>query len=96
LTSLHEALAWFETPLFPVICVSLMGRTLHRSSSSVNLHGGFDESSPYWCSLHPTSFWEPIDVLVSPFHRHLQLWLHFERMKDARFLDLPDDPHVRL
>jgi hypothetical protein len=73
-----------------------VGRTFCRSFSSVNLHGGFDESSPYWCLIHPTSFWESIDDLVSPFHGRLRLYLHFERSKDARFLDHPEDPHARL
>jgi hypothetical protein len=36
----------------------------------------------------PSSFWEPIDDLVSSFHRHLRLCLHFERMKNARFKNL--------
>jgi hypothetical protein len=46
----------------PCDCV---GRTLLRSSSSVNFHGGFDEWSSYLCLIHLTSFWESIDDLVT-------------------------------
>jgi hypothetical protein len=63
-----------------------VGRTLRRSSSSVKLRGRFNEQSPYWCLIHPTSFWESIDDLASPFHGHFLLCLHFDRLKDARFL----------
>jgi hypothetical protein len=90
LTSVDEALAWRKSPLL------LPGRTLRRSAPSVNLHGAFDESSPYWRLIHPTSFWEPIDGLVSPFHGHLRLCLHFERLKDARFWEHSEDPNARL
>jgi hypothetical protein len=34
------------------VCV---GQTLRRPSSSVNLHGGFDKSLPYWRLIHLTS-----------------------------------------
>jgi hypothetical protein len=74
---------------YPWDCV---GRTLRRSPSSVNLHG----RSIYWWLIHPSSFWEAIVHLVSPFHGHLRLCLHFERSKDTRFLDYPKDPHARL
>jgi hypothetical protein len=40
----------------PWVCV---GRTLRTSFSSANIHAGFDESSLYWCLIHPLSFWEP-------------------------------------
>jgi hypothetical protein len=69
---------------------------LCRSSSSINLHGGFDESSPHWCLIHPPSFWESINDLVSPFHRYMWLCLHFERLKDACFLDHPEGHHACL
>jgi hypothetical protein len=62
----------------------------------VNLHGGFDESSPYWCLIHPTSFWESIHDLMPPFHGHLRLCLHFERLKDAHLLDHSEDHHAHL
>jgi hypothetical protein len=85
---------WFPVAFaHPWDCVR---RTLRRSSSSVNLHGGFEKSSPYWCLIHSTSFSESIDDLMSSFHGHLRLWLHFEKLKDARFLDNPEDPHAHL
>jgi hypothetical protein len=73
-----------------------VGRTLLRSTSSINLHVGFDESFPYWCLIHLTSVWEPVDDLASSFHGHLQLCLHFERLKDVCFLNYPEGPHARL
>jgi hypothetical protein len=72
------------------------GRTLRRPSSSVNLHGGFEESSPYCRSIHSPSFWEAIDGLMSQFLGYLRLCLHYQRLKDSRFLDHPEDPHARL
>jgi hypothetical protein len=32
----------------------------------------------------------------SHFHWHLRLRIHFERLKDTRSLDHPEDPHARL
>jgi hypothetical protein len=75
-------------------------RTWRRSS--VNLHGGFDESSPYWRLIHLPQFWEPMDDLVSTFHGHFWLCIHFERLKDVErlndvhFLDHPEELHARL
>jgi hypothetical protein len=75
------------------VCV---GRSLRWSSPSANLHGGFDESPPYWCLIHPASFRGPVDDLMSPFHGHLPFYLQFERLRDARGLDHPENPHSRL
>jgi hypothetical protein len=94
LTSLDEVLAWCESPLLLLIRETV-GWTLCRFSSSVNLNGGFDESSPYWCLIHAT-FWESIDDLRSLFHRHLRLCLRFKRLKDTLFLDHPEDPLAHL
>jgi hypothetical protein len=76
----------------PWVCV---GRTLHTTSSSTNLQWGFDEASPYLCLIHPTSFWEPIDDLLSQFHGHLQLCLYFARLKEARYFNHPEDHHFK-
>jgi hypothetical protein len=62
-----------------------VGRTLLRSPSSVNLRGGFDESSPYWRLIRPIFFWKSIDDLMLPFHGRLRLYLDYERLKDASF-----------
>jgi hypothetical protein len=42
---------------------SLWGMNLHKSS--VNVHGGFDQSHLYRCLIHPPSFREPSDDLIS-------------------------------
>jgi hypothetical protein len=46
------------------VCVR---RTLRRSSCSVNLHGGFDESPSYWCLIRPPSSWEPMVISCHHF-----------------------------
>jgi hypothetical protein len=95
LTSLHEVLAWCESPMLLLARESVW-------------HGFFfffffffffrkyswrtDKSSPYWCLIHPPSFWEPFNDLVLLFHGHLRFYLHFERSKNDHFLDHRDDP----
>jgi hypothetical protein len=91
LTSLVQLLAWCESPLLLLIRASGV-RTFCKSSSSVNLHEGFDKSSSYWRLVHIPSFWEPIDHLMAPSDAHLPLCPHFERLKDAGFLEHPQDP----
>jgi hypothetical protein len=44
-----------------------VGRTLRRSTSSVNLHDELDESPPYWYLIHLPPFREPINISCHHF-----------------------------
>jgi hypothetical protein len=86
-TSLDEVLAWCESPLLLLMRESVWDELCAYFPPPIFMEN---------LTNHPPSFWEPIDDLVSPFHGHRRFCLHFERLKDAGFLDHPEDPHDRL
>jgi G:T-mismatch repair DNA endonuclease (very short patch repair protein) len=70
-----------------------LGRTMRRSSSPVSLLGGFGASSPYLCLIHRHHCESQSTV---SYHHRTDIWdsLQFERLREARFLDHPEDPHT--